>query len=77
MKRGVDVVAVVPGRNDSLVKHYENQQRRRATEYLANIAGATFDERSTFHFHKHLLLNNAVKLMQQNQAAVLMSHRIG
>ena len=41
LKRGVDVVAVVPGRNDSLVKHYENQQRRRATEYLANIADAS------------------------------------
>ena len=41
LKRGVDVVALVPGRNDSLPKHYENQQRRRATEYLAEIATST------------------------------------
>jgi phosphatidylserine/phosphatidylglycerophosphate/cardiolipin synthase-like enzyme len=41
LKRGVDVVALVPGRNDSLPKHYENQQRRRATEYLEEIARST------------------------------------
>ena len=41
LKRGVDVVALVPGRNDSLPKHYENQQRRRATEYLAEISTST------------------------------------
>lgn len=41
LKRGVDVVAVVPGRDDSIVKHYENQQRRRSTQYLASIANAS------------------------------------
>lgn len=41
LKRGVDVVTLVPGRDDSLPKHYENQQRRRATEYLAEIAKRT------------------------------------
>jgi phosphatidylserine/phosphatidylglycerophosphate/cardiolipin synthase-like enzyme len=41
LKRGVDVVALVPGRNDSLPKHYEIQQRRRATEYLNEIATST------------------------------------
>jgi phosphatidylserine/phosphatidylglycerophosphate/cardiolipin synthase-like enzyme len=41
LKRGVDVVALVPGRDDSIAKHYENQQRRRATEYLNDIATNT------------------------------------
>jgi uncharacterized membrane protein len=35
LKRGVDVVTFMPGRNDSLPKYYENQPRRRATECLA------------------------------------------
>jgi phosphatidylserine/phosphatidylglycerophosphate/cardiolipin synthase-like enzyme len=38
LKRGVDVVALVPERDSSLLKHYENQHRRRATEYLDRIA---------------------------------------
>lgn len=41
LKRGVDVIALVPSRNNSIVKHYENQQRRRATEYLHNISTAS------------------------------------
>jgi len=41
LKRGVDVVCLVPERNNSIPKHYENQQRRRATEYLHNIAQYT------------------------------------
>lgn len=38
LKRGVDVVVLVPGRDGSLVKHYEMQHRRRATEYLHGIS---------------------------------------
>jgi phosphatidylserine/phosphatidylglycerophosphate/cardiolipin synthase-like enzyme len=38
LKRGVDVLALVPGRDDKLPKQYENQQRRRATAYLHQIA---------------------------------------
>lgn len=38
LKRGVDVVALAPGRNDVIWKHYEIQQRRRAAEYLREIA---------------------------------------
>ncbi|MFN2185801.1 MAG: phospholipase D-like domain-containing protein [Anaerolineae bacterium] len=40
LKRGVDVVALVPGRNDAIWKHYEIQQRWRAAEYLHDIATA-------------------------------------
>jgi phosphatidylserine/phosphatidylglycerophosphate/cardiolipin synthase-like enzyme len=38
LKRGVDVIAVVPGRNNVPWKHYEIQQRRRAAQYLHGIA---------------------------------------
>ena len=38
IKRGVDVVAVVPGRNNAPWKHYEIQQRRRAAHYLREIS---------------------------------------
>lgn len=40
LKRGVDVVALVPGRNNAIWKHYEVQQRWRAAEYLHQIATA-------------------------------------
>lgn len=43
LKRGVDVVALVPGRNSAIWKHYEIQQRRRAAEYLQGIAEASPD----------------------------------
>ncbi len=43
MKRGVDVVALVPGRNKAIYKHYEIQQRLRAAEYLQGIAEASPD----------------------------------
>jgi len=38
LKRGVDVVCLVPGRDDAVFKHYEFQQRRRGADYLRNIA---------------------------------------
>jgi len=38
LKRGVDVVCLVPGRDDAIYKHYEFQQRRRGADYLRNIA---------------------------------------
>ncbi len=38
LKRGVDVVALAPGRNNAIWKHYEIQQRRRASQYLQEIA---------------------------------------
>ena len=38
LKRGVDVVALVPGRNNAIWKHYEIQQRRRAAQYLREIS---------------------------------------
>ena len=38
LKRGVDVVALAPGRNNALWKHYELQQRRKAAQYLREIA---------------------------------------
>lgn len=43
LKRGVDVVALVPGRNNAIWKHYEIQQRRRAAEYLQGISAASPD----------------------------------
>ena len=41
LKRGVDVVVLVPGRDGSIVKHYEMQHRRRATQYLHEISTAS------------------------------------
>ena len=38
LKRGVDVICLVPGRNNVFFKHYEFQQRRRGADYLRNIA---------------------------------------
>ena len=38
LKRGVDVICLVPGRDDAVFKHYEFQQRRRGADYLRNIA---------------------------------------
>lgn len=38
LRRGVDVVILVPSRKGQLFKHYEIQQRRRAAEYLRHIA---------------------------------------
>jgi len=40
LKRGVDVVAVVPGRNFKPWKNYEIQQRKRAAQYLSEIAAS-------------------------------------
>lgn len=37
IKRGVDVICLVPGRNDSIFKHYEFQARRRGADYLRRI----------------------------------------
>jgi len=37
LKRGVDVICVVPGRNDAFYKHYEFQQRGIGAEYLNHI----------------------------------------
>jgi phosphatidylserine/phosphatidylglycerophosphate/cardiolipin synthase-like enzyme len=38
LKRGVDVVVLVPSRKGDIRKHYELQQRRQAAHYLAQIA---------------------------------------
>ena len=38
LKRGVDVICLVPGRNNAFFKHYEFQQRRKGADYLRNIA---------------------------------------
>ena len=38
LKRGVDIVALVPGRNNYFWKHYEIRQRRIAAQYLREIS---------------------------------------
>lgn len=38
LKRGVDVIALAPGRNDAIYKLYEIQQRRRGASYLREIS---------------------------------------
>jgi phosphatidylserine/phosphatidylglycerophosphate/cardiolipin synthase-like enzyme len=38
LKRGVDVVALCPGRNNVFWKHYEIRQRRIAAQYLREIS---------------------------------------
>jgi len=38
IKRGVDVICLVPGRNDVFIKHYEFQGRRRGADYLRRIS---------------------------------------
>jgi phosphatidylserine/phosphatidylglycerophosphate/cardiolipin synthase-like enzyme len=38
IKRGVDVICLVPGRNDAILKHYEFQGRRRGADYLRRIS---------------------------------------
>ena len=40
LKRGVDVVALVPSRKGDIRKHYELQQRRRAAHYLDQISNS-------------------------------------
>ena len=40
LKRGVDIVALVPGRNNAFWKHYEIRQRRIAAQYLREISEA-------------------------------------
>ena len=37
LKRGVDVICLVPGRDDTMFKHYEFQARRRGADYLRRI----------------------------------------
>lgn len=43
LKRGVDVVALAPGRNNAVWKHYEIRQRRIAAEYLREISESSPD----------------------------------
>ena len=38
LKRGVDIVALCPGRNNAFWKHYEIRQRRIAAQYLREIS---------------------------------------
>jgi phosphatidylserine/phosphatidylglycerophosphate/cardiolipin synthase-like enzyme len=38
LKRGVDVIALAPGRDDAAYKHYEIQQRRKGANYLREIS---------------------------------------
>ena len=41
LKRGVDVIVLVPSRKGNPFKHYELQQRRRAAQYLDQISSNT------------------------------------